>query len=142
MLDALTLAKYIINKCTADHCPISNLQLQKILYYIQVEFLKNKGTPIFKDDIEAWMFGPVVRSVYNKYCGFGSMKIKANYDEYYDFGDNDKKIIDNIVEEKRVLKPWDLVDDTHADGKAWSRIYNDGRGNKEVIPKNVIQQYG
>ena len=41
--DALELAKYIVTKCIKDGCPISNLQLQKTLYFIQRQFLKNKG---------------------------------------------------------------------------------------------------
>ena len=30
MYSALEIAKYIINKCTKDKCPVSNLQLQRI----------------------------------------------------------------------------------------------------------------
>lgn len=40
MYSALNMAKYIIDKCTKDRYPISNLQLQKILYYVQREFLQ------------------------------------------------------------------------------------------------------
>lgn len=36
--------------------PISNLQLQKILYYVQKAFLQSGGIA-FDDDIEAWQFG-------------------------------------------------------------------------------------
>ena len=39
--NAIDLARYIISKCSKEQCPISNLQLQKILYYIQVEWLSN-----------------------------------------------------------------------------------------------------
>ena len=40
MYSALNIAKYIIDKCTRERYPVSNLQLQKILYYIQREFLQ------------------------------------------------------------------------------------------------------
>lgn len=60
MYSALDLSTYIVSKCIKDHSPISNLQLQKILYYIQKEFLKNDDIA-FSDDIEAWQFGPVVQ---------------------------------------------------------------------------------
>ena len=40
MYKATELAKYIVTKCTNEDQPITNLQLQKILYYIQKEFLK------------------------------------------------------------------------------------------------------
>ena len=46
--EAVHIAKYIINKCTIDQHPISNLQLQKILYCIQRDFLKNDKYPYGK----------------------------------------------------------------------------------------------
>ena len=73
-LSAVDLSKYIVTKCAVDDCPISNLQLQKILYYIQKYFLKHDSIA-FYDDIEAWQFGPVVPSSYYRFCGFGAMPI-------------------------------------------------------------------
>ncbi|WP_275442883.1 Panacea domain-containing protein [Petralouisia muris] len=52
MYSVLEIAKYIIDKCTEDRCPVSNLQLQKILYYVQREFLQ-QGTKAFPEEIEA-----------------------------------------------------------------------------------------
>ena len=43
--NAIDLARYIISKCSKEQCPISNLQLQKILYYIQVEWLSKNNEP-------------------------------------------------------------------------------------------------
>ena len=57
MIDVLDLALYIVNKCVNEGCLVTNLQLQKVLYYIQVEFLQKKGVLIFEDSIEAWKFG-------------------------------------------------------------------------------------
>ena len=45
--NAIDLARYIISKCSKEQCPISNLQLQKILYYIQVEWLSKNNEPLF-----------------------------------------------------------------------------------------------
>lgn len=52
MYTAMEIAQYIINKCTLEKCPISNLQLQKILYYVQKTFLQNDMLA-FSDEIEA-----------------------------------------------------------------------------------------
>lgn len=54
--NAIDLARYIISKCSKEQCPISNLQLQKILYYIQVEWLSKNNEPLFNNDICAWQF--------------------------------------------------------------------------------------
>ena len=42
MYTALDIAKYIIDKCTRENLAISNLQLQKILYYVQKTFLQSE----------------------------------------------------------------------------------------------------
>ena len=136
---ALEIAKYTIKKCTRDNHPISNLQLQKILYYIQKSFLQN-GTEAFEDEIEAWQFGPVVPSVYYQYCGFGAMPIRMNYAT--DINDIYLKIIVPIIDSKRILDPWDMVEDTHEKGKAWDQIYKNGMGNHQVIPKSLIREKG
>lgn len=40
MITAIELSKYVVSKCMQYNTPISNLQLQKILCYIQYEVLK------------------------------------------------------------------------------------------------------
>lgn len=72
---AVEVAEYIIGYANEQNYPISNLKLQKILYFIQAQFLVTLGYPCFKDFIEAWDFGPVVRSVYNQYKRYGSANI-------------------------------------------------------------------
>lgn len=139
MYSALNIAKYIIDKCTKARYPISNLQLQKILYYIQREFLR-QGTNAFPEEIEAWQFGPVVPEVYKQYCGFGALPIRMKYSVELKL--NDANIINFIIEKKRKLKPWDLVSDTHSSGKAWDLIFRDGLGDHQIIPKELIKSKG
>ena len=69
---AFDLARYVLKKCIDEDHPISNLQLQKILYYIQECFLKEKDRKAFSEPIEAWQFGPVIPKVYDEYCIYGS----------------------------------------------------------------------
>ena len=56
MYTAIDLSKYIVSKCIRERQPVSNLQLQKILYYIQKDYL-SRGDIAFSDDIEAWPCG-------------------------------------------------------------------------------------
>lgn len=139
---AITLAIYIIDKCCRDNIPISNLQLQKILYYIQVAFLKKFNISCFDDSIEAWRFGPVVRSVYNRYCGFGALPICEFRGVDLNYSKEEIDLINSIVISKRKAKPWELVKDTHAKDKAWDRIYAGGEGNRCEIPIEFLRIYG
>lgn len=43
---------------------VTGKKLQKLLYYAQAWSLAWDGQPLFPDDFEAWVEGPVVRSVY------------------------------------------------------------------------------
>ena len=140
MYKAMELSTYIVSKCIKEDCPISNLQLQKILYYIQKAFL-NRGDRAFSDNIEAWQFGPVVPNVYDHYCGYGAMPISFSSIKY-DVAKEDKQLIDSIVGSKRVLAPWDLVEETHKKGGAWDKTYKNGSGSHEVIPTELIKAVG
>ena len=139
MYSAMEIAKYIINKCTEENHPISNLQLQKILYYIQRDFLQ-QGLKAFSEDIEAWQFGPVVPVVYKQYCGFGALPVRMRYAVKIE--QDYVKIINPLIEKKRKLNPWDMVSDTHSPGKAWDLIYKGGLGDHQVIPKELIKNKG
>lgn len=141
MKSALQVAQYVVNKCTMDGYPISNLQLQKILYYIQKEFLY-RDSALFEDDFCAWKFGPVIEEVYYYYCSFGARKIERSYDINTLFDIKEKNIIDDIVEEKRNLNPWEMVEETHKANGAWYHVFNNGLGNGDIIEKELIQERG
>lgn len=55
---------------------VSNLKLQKLLYYVQGFHLAVFGEPLFEEEIEAWMYGPVVPSVYAHYQEYGNKGIE------------------------------------------------------------------
>lgn len=139
-MNALDLAHYIITKCTREGTPISNLQLQKILYFIQKEFLQN-GQLAFTENIEAWQFGPVVPSVYFEFCGFGATPIFMTFPDT-NIPVPEQQTIDRIIYENRSYNPWTLVDKTHQPGKAWDLIYQRGQGNRRIIPNELIRKNG
>ena len=146
MCPVLELAKYIVVKCIEDRHPISNLQLQKILYYIQREFLQKLGKVAFRGDIEAWPFGPVVPEVYYYFCGAGAMPITLCDDPTQNainsFSEDELEMIDEIVKDKRKLNPWDMVNETHKKGAAWDSVYKGGQGNRKVISTDKIKTLG
>lgn len=137
MYKAIDLANYIVDKCIKDNAPITNPQLQRILYFVQKEFLK-RGSQAFSDYIEAWEFGPVVPNVYYYFCGFGAMPISISRGTVPNLS-TDKNIIDNIVENKRSLTPWEAAKETHKITGAWSKVYNNGKGSQRIIPVDFLR---
>lgn len=77
--DAKTIAKYFIWKTDQEGAErISNLKLQKLIYYSQGLHLVLHNAPLFGDEIFAWNYGPVVRAVYAVYKHYGSGGIPPN----------------------------------------------------------------
>jgi uncharacterized phage-associated protein len=62
------IAKFIVQKSEAS--TISNLKLQKLLYYVQGWHLGIYGVPVFTEEIQAWIHGPVVPAVFQTYREF------------------------------------------------------------------------
>jgi uncharacterized phage-associated protein len=65
---AFAIAETIIDRSrrrgTSD---LTNLKLQKLIYYSQAWYLALNDAPLFSDDIEAWIHGPVVPRVFGMF---------------------------------------------------------------------------
>ena len=75
MYNVLDLSEYIIYYSNIKRYGISCLKLQKILYFLQAEFLRKYNKLCFNSKIEAWAFGPVIPIVYEKYILYGGLDI-------------------------------------------------------------------
>lgn len=137
MYDALTVAKYVIDKCFRDGKPVTNLRLQKLLYFIQGYSYCRKDTAMFKEDMEAWQYGPVVPEVYFTYNGYSGAPIRREYDDIT-ISEQDKNIINRVVNVLTNYKVWDLVDATHEKNSPWDK--HQGKFSV-VIPKEEIKDY-
>lgn len=136
---ASQLAHYVVDKCTKDGKPVSNLQLQKILYFMQVVFLKNKKEFIFEDEFQAWPYGPVLPKVYSEYSCFGGYPIEQEYDDIpSDLLGEHKEYLDVGIKYLRGKAPWDLVNIAHRSGSPWHTIWNSDNGYKKAIPNGLL----
>ena len=76
MMPAHDVAKYFVSLVDEEAGDsISNLKLQKLLYYAQGAHLALRDEPLFGEPIEAWTHGPVVPSVYRQYKQHGGEPI-------------------------------------------------------------------
>lgn len=75
-MNALAFANYIIWFVNQNfpNTSFTHVKLQKILYYVYCDFLKN-GTTLFEEKIEKWQYGPVTPSVYNNFRSYGFSRI-------------------------------------------------------------------
>lgn len=72
--DALIIAKWIINRIHPEP-----LKLQKLLYLAQGYSYAFYDSPLFHEEIEGWVHGPVVREVYNIFKDYQYNAIDISY---------------------------------------------------------------
>jgi uncharacterized phage-associated protein len=67
---AQQIADYILWSSHESGSFLSNLKLQKLLYYVQAWHLAVYGRPLFPEKFQAWIHGPVVPEIYRRYQGY------------------------------------------------------------------------
>lgn len=141
MYNAVDVADYIVGRCADLGRPVTNLQLQKILYYVQLNFLRAYDKCIFEDDILALRHGPAVKEVYHKYSVWGRHEIvpKALQTAKETFLEKDVELIDRVTDACVLLDPWELVERSHKVGGPWQQSFN-GELDR-IIPKEVMRKY-
>lgn len=115
---------------------ITNLRLQKLLYFAQGWYLARYGKPLFEDEIEAWSYGPVVPSVYNTYKQYGRDGITGNLPDTDVFTKEEFSLLLDVAREYDRFGTSSLVSMTHASGSPWSLT-----NAREKISRDLIHSY-
>ena len=154
--DVLEVYRHVVNYSDLNgYAGMSNMKLQKILYFIQAYFLAACNRPCFDAQIEAWDFGPVVPEAYHEYKQFGSVDIPriVSYIEENQndilaskvkpFNDDtisreDRKMIDAVVDRFADYSASDLTAITHHQAP-WTDAY--APGFSRTISHEALRSY-
>ena len=114
---------------------ITNLKLQKLLYYAQGYNLARRDNVLFNDDFFAWEHGPVIKKVYDRYKVNGSKGIE--YDENFNINvdEETEKILYEVYNEYGQYSAWKLRNMTHEEDP-WKTT-----PRNQIITKEKIKQY-
>lgn len=116
---------------------ISNLKLQKLVYYAQGFYSAIFDRPLFTENIEAWTHGPVVSDLYQTYKNHGSSLIPANQEMEPPMIDNKSlELLNEVYDVFGQYSAWKLRDMTHED-KPWIDHENDA----STIPLSEITSH-
>ena len=140
MYDAQQIANYFLALCDRDEGEIiSNLKLQKLLYYAQGFNLALEGQRLFREDVEAWTHGPVVRSVYHNYKHHGTNALPSPEDFDLNCLDEEtRQMLDEIFQVYGQYSAWKLANMTHIE-PPWKNAIE--RGQSTVISDDSMSEY-
>ena len=138
---ALQVADRIIRWSQDDEIPVTPLQVQKLVYLCHGWAMGFGQDPLFTDAVEAWRYGPVVRSVYNALKQYGSSPIRERiYPVACDLSGDEEKVIRAVWKAYGEYDGIRLSRLTHATGGPWHQVCR-GDPRSQIIPVYVIRAY-
>lgn len=152
-----TLSVVDVAKFLLTIYPMSHLKLQKILYYVYADFLTKTGKRLFKEELVAFQYGPVIQEIYQKYRVHKSSVIEEKEDDvfYLHTGLSATVSFMKIVSSESGIEAMtsiietmnkyigcsasELVTRTHREFGPWHRVYREYQNR--TITDEVILKY-
>lgn len=154
MFPSRQIANYFVQKSFDTGVIMTPMKVLKLSYIAHGWYLALAEKPLLSDAIEAWKYGPVIRSVYQDFKGYGKGQITElrknfNYsttDYNVDVVDNPDiiKFLDAIWQVYGKFSGVELSEMTHKKGTPWDIVWNDRGGcDREgaVIPNDLIEEH-
>lgn len=155
MLDARIIANTVLDRADARHRAITNLDLQKIVYFLHGHFLRAHDRPLVRGEFEAWPYGPVHRVLYDAFKAYNDTPIEGRataFDpvrrqvrELPELDDLDVVgVLDDVLDFYLDMTTGSLVRLTHSAGTPWSRTVEEAEKHVNVgmrIPDSLISEF-
>ena len=137
--NALDVANYFLSLVDDNAGElISNLKMQKLVYYAQAYYLAINDAPLFNEEIEAWMHGPVIPDLYHLYKSYGDLAIpKPENIEFTRYSEDVKDFLNDIYRVFGQFSAWKLRNMTHSEAP-FIETYDKGGG---IISNELMTNY-
>ena len=140
-VNSLDLARYIINRCNDANYPTTNLQLQKILWLMQVSYCYACEELLFTEEFKVIPLGPVLPSVWNTFDMYGGSLIYGTDQVELPVSittNSTIQFINDAIDDLRHRSPYEITRASMSDDSPWALIFQDGKGIWQTIPNQLI----
>lgn len=152
--DARALANFVLDRADVLRVGISNMHINKIVYFAHGWFLALRGQKLVDQPFEAWEYGPVVQDLYHRFKRFGKDSITERATvldkatgEYVparcEVAVDDLGLLTQVVDFYARIPPSKLSDMSHESGGPWDQVWNyNGKSNPGMfITDNAIAEW-
>lgn len=124
-MNMLNFANHILAVAYENKLSVSNLKLQKVMYFAMREHKDNLDLlyEMYDEPFYVWQYGPIIPSIYRKYRGYGSRAIieKGERTSEYNIFDNSiikllKEDLFTLIDKSREHKFWQENEDKIVNG--------------------------
>lgn len=138
-MKALSVACYFVQQAEEFGRELTNLDLQKLVYFAHGWHLAIVDQPLIEEDIQAWKYGPVIPELYHQLKVFGSdpvplSKIKKKCENFEEISSEQTVFLESVWQVYKGYDTMRLVRTTHAGDTPWDKIIREHGG----VPSNVV----
>jgi uncharacterized phage-associated protein len=155
VLDVRALANIILDRSDEKDLNITNMALNKIIYFVHCDYLSENKIPLVRAKIEAWPHGPVFREVYHEFKNWGDSHIKSRAKKVdpetgevvlarVHFGHNENEYIKGLIDRYIKFSAAHLRALSHVEGGPWHKVWgHDGKSNPgmRITDELILQLY-
>ena len=163
---AAAIVNAFFDLATADGVKFTPMKAQKLVFFAHGWYLaRNDGQPLIYDRIEAWKFGPVIRSLYRDLAsygdqpitrrirtiefmeaaeGFGWFESEPNIPPDDPAGQRTRELLRDVWATYGRHSAGQLSEVTHLPGSPWDQVRQQNGGrlpDRAIIPDPMIQRF-
>lgn len=151
MTSAIVVAAHFIELGLEQNKTVTPMKLQKLIYLAHGIHLARFDSPLINEDIEAWSYGPVIKTIYDAFKSWGNQPITETPEfEVRIGGKIFRSHLDLLTEDEMdtIKLAWEIGGDltgpqlsnwSYSTGSPWETTYKSG-GNKK-IKRDTIKDY-
>ncbi len=137
-LSAIDVANYFLS--LKDYNDLTNLKIQKMVYYAYGWHIALYGNRLFNEEIEAWDYGPVIPQLYQEFKKYKNDPILVSGDFNFDSVRDKEDFLDEMYIKYGVYSANDLCKLTHVESTPWDVVYHDKSSNY-IINDELLRVY-
>lgn len=124
---------------------VTQMKLQKLVYFAQGYHLAKYNEPLIKESFQAWMFGPVVPEIYQDFKLYGSKLITDTASFIPSEPGKNKYLLNNEAVDS-ITYTWDVLKDfsamalsnwTHQPNTPWSNVYDPDQKSTPISNEEI-----
>lgn len=139
-----SIANAFLAKAREKGTALTNMQVQKLVYFAHGFNLALRDEPLISDEIKAWNFGPVIPPLYNDLKCYGNGVVQAPIEpekfpvppaaDLFTSG-----LVSKIFDLYGHVSGTRLSAATHKEGSPWETVYKQAKFS--AIPNDLIKSY-
>lgn len=149
------IANFVLDLAVERRRPVTNLSINKIVFFLHTAHLINTRNPLVTAKIEAWQFGPVFRELYHCFKQYEERPIERKATKIdpatgksvvceASIDESTRKFLEEEVSKLLMFSPSDLVSWSHERGGPWDKVWNHeslSKASMRISDADILQWF-